>query len=78
LIRINGTRIPYAYIYGACNIVTAFIQELSRFAVLSLVAQMSNLLAFLVVYWFDFQHLHLAQVQPQVTLVKNYLVQNPQ
>jgi hypothetical protein len=42
------------------------VQELSRFAMLSLVAQMSNLLAFLVVYWFDFQHLHLAQIQPQV------------
>jgi hypothetical protein len=55
-----------------------FIQELSRFAVLSLVAQMSNLLAFLVVYWFDFQHLHLAQVQPQVTLFRNYSVQNTQ
>jgi hypothetical protein len=43
------------------------LQELSRFALLSLLAQMSNLLAFLVVYWFDFQHLHLAQIHPEVS-----------
>ena len=28
----------------------------------SLFAQLSNIFAFTVVYWFDFQHLHLAQV----------------
>jgi len=37
------------------------IPDLSRLAVFSLLAQVSNLLAFAVVYWFDFQHLHLAQ-----------------
>jgi len=37
------------------------IPDLSRLAVFSLLAQVSNLLAFAVVYWFDFEHLHLAQ-----------------
>jgi len=37
------------------------IPDLSRLAVFSLLAQVSNLVAFAVVYWFDFQHLHLAQ-----------------
>ena len=41
---------------------------------LSLMAQMSNLLAFLVVYWFDFQHLHLAQIQPEVSRYKKNLL----
>ena len=30
--------------------------------IFSLFAQLSNIFAFTVVYWFDFQHLHLAQV----------------
>ena len=37
------------------------IPDLSRLAVFSLLAQVSNLLAFAVVFWFDFDHLHLAQ-----------------
>ena len=41
------------------------IKDLSRFAVFSLFAQISNIFAFTVVYWFDFQHLHLAQVHPK-------------
>jgi len=41
------------------------IKDLARFAVFSLFAQISNLLAFTIVYWFDFQHLHLAQVDPK-------------
>ena len=41
------------------------IKDLSKFAVFSLFAQVSNIFAFTVVYWFDFQHLHLAQVQPK-------------
>ena len=38
---------------------------LSKFAIFSLFAQVSNIFAFTVVYWFDFQHLHLAQVHPK-------------
>jgi len=41
------------------------IKDLSKFAVFSLFAQVSNIFAFTVVYWFDFQHLHLAQVHPK-------------
>jgi len=41
------------------------VKDLSRFAIFSLFAQVSNLFAFTVVYWFDFQHLHLAQVHPK-------------
>jgi len=41
------------------------VKDLSRFAVFSLFAQVSNIFAFTVVYWFDFQHLHLAQVHPK-------------
>lgn len=41
------------------------IKDLSRFAIFSLFAQISNIFAFTVVYWFDFQHLHLAQVHPK-------------
>eukprot|EP00088_Acartia_fossae_P004214 TRINITY_DN11794_c0_g1_i10.p1 TRINITY_DN11794_c0_g1~~TRINITY_DN11794_c0_g1_i10.p1 ORF type:complete len:522 (+),score=67.77 TRINITY_DN11794_c0_g1_i10:78-1643(+) len=41
------------------------IKDLARFAIFSLFAQISNLLAFTIVYWFDFQHLHLAQVDPK-------------
>ena len=40
------------------------IKDLSKFAIFSLFAQVSNIFAFTVVYWFDFQHLHLAQVHP--------------
>jgi len=43
----------------------SLIKDLSKFAVFSLFAQVSNLFAFTVVYWFDFQHLHLAQVHPK-------------
>ena len=32
----------------------------SSLAIASIFAQVSNLLAFLVVFWFDFEHLHLA------------------
>ena len=54
------------------------IPDLSRLAVFSLLAQVSNLLAFAVVYWFDFEHLHLAQaatrkeVQSQLMLWLDY------
>jgi len=41
------------------------IKDISQFAIFSLFAQLSNLFAFTVVYWFDFQHLHLAQVDPK-------------
>jgi len=41
------------------------VKDISQFAVFSLFAQLSNIFAFTVVYWFDFQHLHLAQVHPQ-------------
>lgn len=40
------------------------IKDISQFAIFSLFAQLSNIFAFTVVYWFDFQHLHLAQVDP--------------
>jgi len=43
----------------------SLIKDLSMFAIFSLFAQVSNLFAFTVVYWFDFQHLHLAQVHPK-------------
>jgi len=36
------------------------IKDLSSLAIASIFAQVSNLLAFLVVFWFDFEHLHLA------------------
>jgi len=41
------------------------VKDISQFAVFSLFAQLSNIFAFTVVYWFDFQHLHLAQVHPR-------------
>ena len=36
------------------------IPDLRKLAVFSLMAQVSNLMAFAVVFWFDFEHLHLA------------------
>ena len=36
------------------------IPDLRKLAIFSLMAQMSNLMAFAVVFWFDFEHLHLA------------------
>ena len=36
------------------------IPDLRKLAVFSLMAQVSNLVAFAVVFWFDFEHLHLA------------------
>jgi len=48
------------------------IKDLSRFAIFSLFAQISNLLAFTIVYWFDFQHLHLAQVHPEEFSVEGF------
>ena len=36
------------------------IPDLSKLAMFSILAQISNLLAFVVVFWFDFDHLHLA------------------
>lgn len=36
------------------------IPDLSNLAIFSLIAQISNLFAFAVVFWFDFDHLHLA------------------
>jgi len=41
------------------------VKDISQFAIFSLFAQLSNIFAFTVVYWFDFQHLHLAQVHPR-------------
>ena len=43
------------------------VKDIGRLAIFSLFAQISNLFAFGVVYWFDFQHLHLAQVHPKVS-----------
>jgi len=37
------------------------VPDLSKLAFFSLVAQFANLLAFLVVFWFDFEHLHLLE-----------------
>ena len=37
-----------------------FIPDLSKMAALSFMAQFANLFAFCVVFWFDFDHLHLA------------------
>jgi len=48
------------------------VKDLSRFAVFSLFAQVSNLFAFTVVYWFDFQHLHLAQVHPKEFSIEGF------
>ncbi|XP_023332674.1 amino acid transporter ANT1 [Eurytemora carolleeae] len=45
--------------------ILTLIKDLSKFALFSLFAQVSNLFAFTIVYWFDFQHLHLAQVDPK-------------
>lgn len=39
------------------------IPDLSKLAVFSLFAQISNLFAFAVVFWFDFDHLHLASTK---------------
>jgi len=50
----------------------SLIKDLSKFAVFSLFAQVSNLFAFTVVYWFDFQHLHLAQVHPKEFSVEGF------
>jgi proton-coupled amino acid transporter len=50
----------------------SLINDLSKFAVFSLFAQVSNLFAFTVVYWFDFQHLHLAQVHPKEFSVEGF------
>ena len=36
------------------------IPDLRKLAIFSLMAQVSNLMAFAVVFWFDFEHLHLA------------------
>ena len=43
------------------------VKDIGRLAIFSLFAQVSNLFAFGVVYWFDLQHLHLAQVHPKVS-----------
>jgi len=48
------------------------IKDLSKFAIFSLFAQVSNLFAFTVVYWFDFQHLHLAQVHPKEISIEGF------
>jgi len=48
------------------------IKDLAKFAVFSLFAQISNLLAFTIVYWFDFQHLHLAQVNPKEVSLEGF------
>ena len=37
------------------------VPDLSKMAKFSICAQVSNLIAFLVVFWFDFEHLHLFQ-----------------
>jgi len=50
----------------------SLIKDLSKFAIFSLFAQVSNLFAFTVVYWFDFQHLHLAQVHPKEISVEGF------
>jgi len=50
----------------------SLIKDFSKFAVFSLFAQVSNLFAFTVVYWFDFQHLHLAQVHPKEISVEGF------
>lgn len=50
----------------------SLIKDLSKFAIFSLFAQVSNLFAFTVVYWFDFQHLHLAQVHPKEFSVEGF------
>ena len=36
------------------------VPDLGNLAIFSLFAQISNLFAFAVVFWFDFEHLHLA------------------
>lgn len=38
------------------------IPDLERLTSITLIAQISNLFAFLVVFWFDFDHLHLASI----------------
>jgi len=53
-----GLMLPFLFLL-------TLIKDLSKFAIFSLFAQVSNLLAFMIVYWFDFQHLHLAQVDPK-------------
>ena len=50
----------------------SLIKDLSKFAIFALFAQVSNLFAFTVVYWFDFQHLHLAQVHPKEFSVEGF------
>ena len=35
------------------------VPDLGKMAKFSIMAQISNLLAFMVVFWFDFEHLHL-------------------
>ena len=37
------------------------VPDLGKMAKFSICAQMANLIAFLVVFWFDFEHLHLFQ-----------------
>ena len=37
------------------------VPDLNKMAKFSICAQISNLIAFLVVFWFDFEHLHLFQ-----------------
>jgi len=48
------------------------IKDLGRLAVFSLCAQISNLFAFTVVYWFDFQHIHLATVHPKEFSIEGF------
>jgi len=52
--------------------ILSLVKDLSKFAIFSLFAQVSNLFAFTVVYWFDFQHLHLAQVHPKEISIEGF------
>jgi len=48
-----------------------FLRSLSSLAVTSIFAQLSNLFAFGVVFWFDFDHLHLVKVHPKEISIEN-------
>ena len=41
-------------------LILSMVPDLGKLAIFSLLAQLSNLVAFVVVFWFDFKHLHLA------------------
>ncbi|GAB1608918.1 uncharacterized protein LOC106875310, partial [Argonauta hians] len=43
----------------------AFFRHLNSLSVSSFLAQCSSLLAFAVVFWFDFQHIHLVTIHPK-------------